>query len=47
MRQQIDLWDDKVSTQVGFIREKRKAALRDGQGAQKISSSLLFTEGFF
>jgi hypothetical protein len=36
---------DKVSTQVGFIREKGKAALRDGQGARKISNPLSFTKG--
>jgi hypothetical protein len=45
MRQQIESWDDKVSTQVGFIREKRKASPRDRQEAWKISSSLLFTWG--
>jgi hypothetical protein len=28
--------DDKISIQVRFIREKGKAALRDGQGAQKV-----------
>jgi hypothetical protein len=27
VRQQIDSWDSKVSTQVGFIREKRKTPL--------------------
>jgi hypothetical protein len=37
----------KVSTQVRFNREERKAALRDGQGAQKIGSSLSFTKIFF
>jgi hypothetical protein len=42
VRQRIGSWDDRVSTQVGFIREKGKAALRDGQGAQKISSPLSF-----
>jgi hypothetical protein len=47
VRQQIDLWDGKISTQVGFIREKGKAVLRDGQGSQKIGSSLSFTEVVF
>jgi hypothetical protein len=43
VRQQVDSWDGKVSTQVGFIRKKGKAAPRDGQRAQKIGSPLLFT----
>jgi hypothetical protein len=35
------------ANKVGFIREKRKAAPRDGQGAWKTGSSLLFTlKGF-
>jgi hypothetical protein len=46
MRQQIDSWD-KVNTQIGFIREKGKAAIRDGEGTQKIGSSLSFTKGGF
>jgi hypothetical protein len=42
-RQQTDSQDGKVSTQVRFIREKEKVALRNVQGAQKIGSSLLLT----
>jgi hypothetical protein len=45
--QQTDSWDDKVSTQVRFIREEGKAALRDEQEAPKVGSSLSFTEGEF
>jgi hypothetical protein len=40
-----NLWDDKVSTQVGFIREEGKAALRGRQGARKTGSSLSFMGG--
>jgi hypothetical protein len=47
VRQQIDSGDVKVSTQVGFIRQEGKAALKGGQGAWKVSSSLSFTEGSF
>jgi hypothetical protein len=34
---------DTKGYKVGFIREKGKAAQRDGHGARKIGSSLLFT----
>jgi hypothetical protein len=47
VRQQIDSGDVKVSTQVGFIRQEGKAALRDRQRAQKVGCSLPFTEGVF
>jgi hypothetical protein len=36
-----------LAHKVGFIREKGKAAARDGQGAQKIGISLLFTQRVF
>jgi hypothetical protein len=51
--QRIGLWGSRLTREttrsahkVGFIREKGKAAPRNGQGAQKIGSSLLFTLGF-
>jgi hypothetical protein len=46
MRQPIDLWDN-LAHKVGFIREKGKAAPRDGQGAQKIGSSCCLHRGVF
>jgi hypothetical protein len=51
--QRIDLWcsgmthETRSAHKVGFVREKGKAAPRDGQGAWKIGSSLSFTKGFF
>jgi hypothetical protein len=47
MRQRLTHKTTRSAHKVGFIREEGKAAPRDGQGAWKISSSLLFTKGFF